>query len=82
VNLSCQPDGQVEVAIDDDGQGIVKSADVHHYGMTIMEERARTLTGEVRYETRQEGGTRVVLTFRPASRSLATGTQTLRRLER
>jgi two-component system nitrate/nitrite sensor histidine kinase NarX len=82
VNLSCQPDGQVEVAIDDDGQGIVKSADVHHYGMTIMEERARTLAGEVRYETRQEGGTRVVLTFRPASRSLATGTQTLRRLER
>jgi two-component system nitrate/nitrite sensor histidine kinase NarX len=82
VNLSCRPEGQVEVAIADDGQGIVKSADVHHYGMTIMEERARTLAGEVHYETRQEGGTRVVLVFRPASRRAATGTQTLRRIEK
>ncbi len=84
VSLSCQPDGQVEVAIDDDGQGIVKSADVHHYGMTIMEERARTLAGEVRYETRPQGGTRVVLGFRPTSRRVACGantTQILRRLE-
>jgi two-component system nitrate/nitrite sensor histidine kinase NarX len=87
VNLSCRPDGQVEVAIADDGQGIVKSADVHHYGMTIMEERARTLAGEVRYEDRSEGGTCVALTFRPTSRrasnhaSTVLGTQTLRRLE-
>lgn len=87
VSLSCQPDGQVEVAIDDDGQGIVKSADVHHYGMTIMEERARTLAGEVRYEDRAEGGTRVVLTFHPTSRRAGNnvgkgaGVQILRRLE-
>ncbi len=83
VTLSCRPNGEVEVAIADDGQGIVKSADVHHYGMTIMEERARTLAGEVRYETRQEGGTRVVLTFQPSSRrtSSSAGIQTLRRLE-
>jgi two-component system nitrate/nitrite sensor histidine kinase NarX len=87
VSLSCQPDGQVEVAIDDDGQGIVKSADVHHYGMTIMEERARTLAGEVRYADRAEGGTRVVLTFHPTSRRAGNnvgkgaGVQTLRRLE-
>jgi len=89
VNLSCLADGEVEVVIDDDGQGIVKSADVHHYGMTIMEERARTLAGVVRYEARPGGGTRVVLTFRPASRrsgnsagnSAGNGVQTLRRLE-
>ena len=85
VNLSCQPDGQVDVVIDDDGQGIVKSADVHHYGMTIMEERARTLAGEVRYEARSNGGTRVVLAFRPSSRRVANGAgnggQILRRLE-
>ena len=91
VNLSCRPDGEVEVAIADDGQGIVKSADVHHYGMTIMEERARTLAGEVRYAPREQGGTRVVLTFRPASRrqvvgnvvsnGVHTGVQILRRLE-
>ena len=84
VRLSCRPDGQVEVAIDDDGQGIIKSADVHHYGMTIMEERARTLSGEVRYEARPQGGTHVVLGFRPTSRRVAYGadtTQILRRLE-
>jgi two-component system nitrate/nitrite sensor histidine kinase NarX len=57
---------------------------VHHYGMTIMEERARTLAGEVRYEARPQGGTRVVLGFRPTSRRVAYGadtTQILRRLE-
>lgn len=95
VKLSCRPDGEIEVAIADDGQGIVKSADVHHYGMTIMEERARTLAGSVRYEPREQGGTRVVLTFRPASRrnvvssgvqpgghpGVNPGVQILRRLE-
>jgi two-component system nitrate/nitrite sensor histidine kinase NarX len=85
VSLHCQPNGLVEAAIDDDGQGIVKSADIHHYGMTIMEERARTLAGEVRYETRSEGGTRVVLAFRPTSRRNVAGNsaspQILRRLE-
>ena len=87
VSLSCTPEGQVEVEIDDDGQGIVKSADIHHYGMTIMEERARTLAGVVRYEARAQGGTRVALVFRPSSRrpgaSVAAhaGTQILRRLE-
>jgi two-component system nitrate/nitrite sensor histidine kinase NarX len=84
VKLSCRADGLVEVVVDDDGQGIVKSADVHHYGMTIMEERARTLAGEVRYEARPQGGTRVVLTFRPTSRRMVYGVdhaQILRRLE-
>ncbi|MGQ9862159.1 MAG: hypothetical protein ACUVSD_09175 [Thiobacillaceae bacterium] len=51
--------------IEDDGVGIHKAANPHHYGMTIMEERARTLHGQVRYEDRPGGGTRVVLAFRP-----------------
>lgn len=84
VNLSCEPDGQIEVSIEDDGRGIVKDADVHHYGMTIMEERARTLAGEVRYEGRAVDGTRVVLTFRPVSRRIVNGdgkAQTPKRLK-
>jgi two-component system nitrate/nitrite sensor histidine kinase NarX len=52
----------------DDGRGIAKSADVHHYGMTIMEERTRSLHGQLRYDTPAEGGTQVVLSFTPASR--------------
>ncbi len=66
--LSCLDDGEVWVAVEDDGVGIVKSADVHHYGTTIMEERARTLAGRLAFENRAEGGTRVTLAFRPASR--------------
>ena len=82
VSLSGTPEGQVEVVIDDDGEGIVKSADVHHYGMTIMEERARTLAGSVRFEARPQGGTRVTLRFRPSCRSNhGANAHPLRRLE-
>lgn len=65
VSLACIDEGGMEVAVEDDGVGIHKAADLHHYGMTIMEERARSLHGEVRYEDRPGGGTRVVLAFRP-----------------
>ncbi len=69
VHLGCRPDGRVQAVVEDDGVGIRKTAHVHHYGMTIMEERARTLHGELRCEARPEGGTRVVLTFLPTSRT-------------
>ena len=65
VLLACTGEGLLEVTVEDDGVGIAKSADVHHYGMTIMEERARSLEGRIRYEPRPGGGTRVVLSFLP-----------------
>ena len=68
VSLGCTADGRVEAVVEDDGVGIRQAADVHHYGMTIMEERARTLHGELRFESRRGGGTRVVLAFQPAGR--------------
>lgn len=71
VAIACADDGLLEVRVEDDGRGIVKSADAHHYGMTIMQERARTLAGDIRYESRPEGGTRVTLSFRPAARRAA-----------
>lgn len=61
--LACDEGGRVEVTVEDDGRGIVKPADLHHYGMTIMEERARTLHGELGFEPRPGGGSRVVLRF-------------------
>jgi len=73
VSLACRPDGRLEAVVEDDGAGIHKAADVHHYGMTIMEERARTLQGDIRYEERPGGGTRVVLSFRPASQRSTAG---------
>lgn len=66
VRLACTNKDMLEVIVEDNGIGIVKSADVHHYGMTIMEERARSLGGHIRYETRPGGGTRVVLSFQPS----------------
>lgn len=69
ITLQCTAIGEVHVMVEDDGGGIVKPADVHHYGMTIMEERARALRGALQYESRPEGsGTRVLLTFTPHSR--------------
>ncbi len=68
IRLACRADGIFDATVEDDGIGIRKSADVHHYGMTIMEERARTLHGDIRYEERPEGGTRVVLSFKPTRR--------------
>lgn len=61
--LAGDEDGRVEVTVEDDGRGIVKPADLHHYGMTIMEERARTLHGNLSFEPRPGGGSRVVLRF-------------------
>ncbi len=83
INLCCRDDGGVLVTVEDDGVGISKAADVHHYGMTIMEERARTLAGEVTATPRPDGGTRVTLSFRPTSRGKGNTSTTapLRRLE-
>lgn len=68
VRLGSAGDDRLAVVIEDDGVGIHKSADHHHYGMTIMEERARSLNGEIRFEPRVGGGTRVVLSFLPVAR--------------
>ena len=70
VRLALRPDGELEVAVEDDGVGVAKSADLHHYGMTIMEERARTLAGRIAIAPRAPRGTRVALVFQPTSRKL------------
>lgn len=70
ITIGHQANDTVEAAVEDDGIGIKKCADMHHYGMTIMEERARTLRGEIHYGERPGGGTRVSLTFRPSNRPL------------
>ena len=68
VSLATRTDGELEVAVEDDGVGISKGANLHHYGMTIMEERARTLAGRIAVAARTPRGTRVSLVFRPQGR--------------
>lgn len=71
VKVECGGDGSVSAIVEDDGIGIRKQAGTHHYGMTIMEERAKNLGGTLAVEQPPTGGTRVTLNFAPASRRAA-----------
>jgi two-component system nitrate/nitrite sensor histidine kinase NarX len=81
IRIAPAADGLMEVMVEDDGVGIVKSPDIHHYGMTIMEERARTLAGEMIYAAGDLGGAHITLRFRPACRQPAALVHPLHRME-
>jgi two-component system nitrate/nitrite sensor histidine kinase NarX len=52
VTIAQGADGSTSVTIDDDGIGLgQKSAEAHHYGMAIMQERAPTLHGSLQAQT-------------------------------
>jgi two-component system nitrate/nitrite sensor histidine kinase NarX len=72
VEVLCNSDGSVSATITDDGIGVQQSAGVHHYGMTIMDERAKNLGGQLTVENLPAVGTRVTLHFMPGSRREAT----------
>lgn len=59
VSLQLQSDDTLQLLIEDNGIGIQKAAFTHHYGMAIMDERARALHGTLQYLARVGGGTRV-----------------------
>ncbi|MGA7800441.1 MAG: histidine kinase [Gammaproteobacteria bacterium] len=66
VEVQCRGDGTLSVTVDDDGVGIGGKAQVsQHYGMAIMQERARSLGGQLDIMGLRTGGTRVALHFRP-----------------
>lgn len=65
--MVCNGDGSVSASVSDDGVGLGGSAGAHHYGLTIMEERAKQLGGRVRVENLPQRGVRVTLDFVPAS---------------
>lgn len=72
VNLASSGDGEVRVAVEDDGKGIAPpSNEPHHYGLTIMAERARGLGGRLTIGPREPRGTSVVLRFAAPRASLA-----------
>ncbi|MHB1084003.1 MAG: histidine kinase [Thiobacillus sp.] len=68
VSVNCDSDGSVSASVTDDGIGIHQAADAHHYGLTIMEERAKNLGGQLMIENLPTLGTRVTLHFMPGSR--------------
>lgn len=68
VRVICSSDGSVSATVTDDGIGIRQTANTHHYGMTIMEERAKNLGGSLSVENLPTLGTRVTLHFTPSIR--------------
>ena len=69
IMLCSAAEGRVSISVDDDGIGISnKIAQTHHYGMAIMEERARGLGGALEILHRVQGGTQLEVRFVPASR--------------
>ena len=67
VKAICNSDGSVSATVVDDGIGIRQAAGAHHYGMTIMEERAKNLGGHLTIEKLPTSGTRVTLHFMPSA---------------
>jgi two-component system nitrate/nitrite sensor histidine kinase NarX len=68
ISVHCNGDGSVSAIVTDDGIGVRQAAGAHHYGMTIMEERARNLGGQLSVENLPAAGTRVTLHFMPTAR--------------
>lgn len=67
VRVVCNGDGSVSASVTDDGHGIHQAAGAHHYGMTIMDERAKNLGGRLTVENLPTLGTRVTLHFMPGA---------------
>lgn len=62
---------QVKARVTDNGKGLPEDGHpANHYGLVIMQDRARTLGGRVAVQNREEGGVEVSLTFVPKSRHL------------
>jgi len=68
IMLRCNAEGEYRVLVEDDGVGLHKPAFTghpgEHIGLSIMQERARYLGGDLRIESEEGEGTRVLLTFR------------------
>ena len=67
VLLSCDNNGHFRILVENDGKGFdkesVESKEGQHLGLTIMQERARHLGGELKIESELEEGTRIELKF-------------------
>lgn len=71
VSLTATDGGPVVAAVQDDGKGFSEAtAEPQHYGLSIMRERAASLGGELTISAQADAGTRVCLSFTPASAAL------------
>ena len=65
--LNCDGNGDFRILVENDGKGFdkksVESKEGQHLGLTIMQERARHLGGELKIESEPDEGTRIELRF-------------------
>lgn len=65
LKLTCEK-GQILMQVDDNGQGLPANIErQNHYGLIIMQDRAKSLHGECSVTRRVNGGTNVTVRFRP-----------------
>lgn len=65
LRLSCEQD-EIMMQVTDDGQGIPEDIErQHHYGLIIMQDRAKSLHGQCQITRRESGGTQVTVRFSP-----------------
>ncbi|MFC3032846.1 histidine kinase [Pseudoalteromonas fenneropenaei] len=70
VDLAVTENNQLQLTVSDDGVGMVNGSEkLNHYGMAIMQERAKHLQGELFISPRELKGTEVKLIFRPVGGS-------------
>jgi two-component system nitrate/nitrite sensor histidine kinase NarX len=69
VMITCHTDGNLMLLVEDDGIGFESVAKMgrpgEHIGLSIMQERARRLGGQLRIESEPGEGTRVELIYKP-----------------
>lgn len=68
VLVNSDDEGNVRILVENDGKGFdlrkINSSEGKHIGLTIMQERARHLGGELKIESEADEGTRIELNFR------------------
>jgi len=65
ITINCdEQDDEVQVIVEDNGVGFEEhDAELNHYGMSIMQERAARLNGELQVESSPGTGCKVILKF-------------------
>ena len=67
VLLTHDDQGYIRILIENDGKGFdqrkIHSTEGNHFGLSIMQERAKHLGGKLKIETEPDEGTRVELKF-------------------
>ena len=66
IHLQQLDDQSIELRVEDDGKGLPKNPEkLNHYGLAIMQERSKHLSGEITIGNSNAGGVQVVMRFTP-----------------